>query len=623
MRRRLWLWLVLAAAPLGAFDSASACIRFKRPDGPIRPGLVDPKDRPPKPPVPGDYGEELGRTGRPKGLPPAQAGTWETWWLLNRVEFLPRRPVLPVVTTEDRARSAPTPLSAESVRAKLWAPLLALAKDRVGSVREAALLTLARVASDESLRAEARPVLLSALRDRDEHVARAAALGLEYVADPAAEWVMAKTACDARAATDVRGFLALALAVRGSALTSDVLARLLAPEEKAPPDLEAAAVLALAYVPGTASRRVLEGLCADVKGRRADLRALAVESIGRRGSFDEGRDVLLRALRDRDVQVRRSAAIALGVLDCRRPVEREIAALLAPFDPTSGNAAPPAVLEEVARLRDRALDELDEAHARGVRDVVRGLAPVLKEDGDAFLAGMAAISLGRIAAQSGCVLPAMLLASDLRRDRSLVREYEVLGLAIARAPIAYDVALDAVTGRGRQPTTRGAGMVALGILGDPRAVLTLRMALENDPHASLRGLAGLGLGMIGDDVSLGSILSLLKTTKHPQALSDGALGLALLGRARCAAELARRLARTENEEALAHTVYALGLMKDRGLLDTLLTVSRGESDVVRAAGIAALGYVCSAEEFPVRHRMSRGFNYTSHQPLLDTFFFKL
>jgi HEAT repeat protein len=624
MRWRPWLVLALVAVPFVSVDRAPACIRFKRPQGPVRPpGIPDPKDRPPPsqaPPV--DTSGFV--AARPTGLPPSQAGTWETWWLLNRVEFLPRRPVLPVVTSEDRARSVVTSMSPEGVRAKLWKPLLTLTRDRVSTVREAALLSLGRVASDDALRAEARATLLPALADRDAHVARAAALGLQYVADPAAEWVMARTACDPKTPSDVRGFLAITLATRGSGLATDVVRRLLANDPKAPEEVRAAAVLALGSVPSAEGRRLLERVYDDRKGSGTELRALAVEAIGRRGSFDEGRELLLRALGEKDVPVRRSAAIALGLLDCRPPVEREVAGLLAPYGPSTGTATPDDVLAEVARLRERAPDELDEAHARGVRDVVRGLVPVLRDDADAFAAGMAAISLGRIAAQSGCVLARMVLASDLRRDRNLVREYEILALAVARAPTAYDVAVDAVTRRGRQPTTRGAAIVALGILGDPRGTAVLRRVLEEEPHASLRGFAALGLGMIGDEVSQGPILSLLKTTKWAGALSDGAIGLALLGRERCAAQLVARLERTENDDALAHAVYALGLMKDRSQVDAILAVTgNASSTAVRGAAVAALGYVCSAEDFPIRHRMSRGFNYTLNQPLLDSYFFKL
>jgi hypothetical protein len=82
-------------------------------------------------------------------------------------------------------------------------------------VREAALITIGRVASDEGLRAEARTILLDAIKDPNHLVARR--LGLFYVADDSCLLPMASLA-ENPAEPDVRAFLALTL----TAMKSDM-----------------------------------------------------------------------------------------------------------------------------------------------------------------------------------------------------------------------------------------------------------------------------------------------------------------------------------------------------------------------------------------------------------------
>src|SRR5262249_37371852 len=85
--------------------------------------------------------------------------TWETWHLFNRIEFVPHRYVSSVVSHEGPVLRGVKPLAPAVVREKLWGPLMALKDDRQTFVKEAALITIGRVASDESLKKEAREIL--------------------------------------------------------------------------------------------------------------------------------------------------------------------------------------------------------------------------------------------------------------------------------------------------------------------------------------------------------------------------------------------------------------------------------------------------------------------------------
>ncbi|HVG95098.1 MAG TPA: hypothetical protein VND21_11670 [Planctomycetota bacterium] len=637
MRIRSLLLPAMLLAPLALpLDDALGCIRFKKPGGAVPPGLREPSDPPPPPtPTPTtptpmtDPGSKPPTTGDPTpgGEGPRRKAanddsTWETWWALNRIEFFPHRYVTAAVSTEGPVLKGAKPLSAEVVRAKLWKPLMALKDDKQAFVREAALITIGRVASDESLKAEARAVLIEAIRDENHLVARAAALGLFYVGDETSILPMAKLAEDPKAESDLRAFLAVTMTAMGSDMAGPLLMRMVSSDKSADFELVSAALMGLGFVPGPESARFLTEVYENKKFR-AELRAMALESFGRRGNFEEGWKLLAGALDDREIHIRRSAAIALGVLDYRTQAEREIDALVAPYDTSTGAGLPADVTAKVAELK-KLIPAQREATHKPVREVVKKLVHTLENDNDGFVSSMCAISLGRIAAQADEGLAVRRLEADLKKERNNVREYEMLALAIAKAPSTLEIATSAVEGKNRMPTTQAAGMVALGILGDPKGAPVLMKVLEESQHPVLRGYAAMALGILGSEDSHGPMLSMLKTTKSPDAMSFGALGLAMLGKRQGSELLIRRLSETTNGDVAAFNVYALGLMKDRSKLDDLIKVATShDNHFVQSAAVAAIGYVSSSEDYPRRHLMARGFNYLINLPLLENFFYKL
>ncbi len=654
MRLRSWILPALLASPLlFPVDRVIACMRFKKPAGAVKNGLREPSD-PPPPPVdappttptdpspttPTGPTTPSGPSGpvTPSAPTPTTGGdggdagerkkqgddssTWETWWLMNRIEFFPHRYVNAVTTSEGPVQKGAKPLAAQVVREKLWKPLLALKDNKEAFVREASLITIGRVASDESLKQEAREILLNAINDKNKLVARAAALGLFYVADESCVFPMVKLAENAKTPTDVRAFLAMTLTAMKSDMAGPFLIRLVSADKDADFELVASAIMALGYIPGPESARFLKETYANHKFR-AELRAEAVESFGRRGSFEDGEAVLRDAIDDREVDIRRSAAIALGILDYRTPSQRQIEELKAPFDLSTGQSLPADVQAKVAELAKATPAEAEKMQ-KPIRDIVKKLVHALENDNDSFTCSMCAISLGRIASQVEEGFAIRRLLADLKKERNVVREYEILALAIAKAPEAYAVAVDAIEGRNRQATTQGAGMIALGILGDARGTPILKKLIEENEHPVLRGLAALGAGMLGDEKVQSPIMTMLKSTKSPDAMSLGALGLALLGKKQGSDMLIKRLSETSNGDVASYNVYSLGLMKDRSKLDSLIDTAQNHGNFfVQSAAVAAIGYVSSAEDYPRRHLMARGFNYMLNLNLLENYFYKL
>jgi HEAT repeat protein len=661
MRILSWLLAGAIALPLFVFGSkAETCITFKKPGGSVPPGMREPSDPTPPPseepsdpeapPPPTDPGpttpppssgpitpKENGPTNKPttpggdgpqRGKQAADDTTWETWWELNRIEFFPRRWVQAVVTTEGPQPAGPQHVSAEVVENKLLPVLRKLVNDKQVFVREAALITMGRVAATEAQRAEARETLLKAIKDKNHLIARAAALGLFYVADETSIRPMYMVAKDDKAPEDVRAFLALTLTCLKSSMAGELL-KDLASAEGTHFELSSAALMALGYNGVQDDPSVPEFLIAQSKSKslRAELRAEALESFGRIGDFKLGHEVLRKALAEKDENPRRSGAIALGVLDYRTEAERQIALIRAPYEAVIGVPLTP---EDEAKVKgfEALIPTQRQEMAKDVKEVVRALGEALSKDSDAFVNRMAAISLGRIAAQTGSPEAIKHLEAAFKKDQVGMREYALLSLAIAKAPGAFAAAEESLNGKNKPPTTRGAACVAFGLLGDPRADALLKAVIETDPHPYIRGYAAIGAGMVGTPSMAAPVQQMLRTTRSPISRAYGALGLALLGTAKGADDIVAILKSDEVRDAFvaSHMVYALGLTKDRraSTFDTLIAKAQDDSDMyVQAATVAAIGYLSTGEFYPRRHLMARGFNYLMNFEVLTTYFYKL
>jgi HEAT repeat protein len=657
MRIRSWLLPALVAVPLvWAGTDALSCIRFNKPGGSVPPGLREPED--PEPPpnsetppdsttppsegtppttppattptppptTPGTGGPQTGGPDADRAKPAADDSTWETWWELNRIEFFPRRWVQSVVTGDGPVRATPERLDAEVVKTKLLPMLLRCSEDKHMFVQEAALITMGRVAGTEEQLAAAREILLKKIRHRHHEIARAAALGLFYVADSASILPMFEVAKDEKTPEDVRAFLALTITTLKHPMAAGLL-RELADVREGFYELVGSSLMALGYN-GTEEDEwipeFLEKVYENGKAR-GSYRALAVESLVRIGSLD-GHKLLLRAMGDREIEVRRSAVIALGCLEYRTPAEREIEAIRAPYLDYLGK---PLTKEDEAKIKDleTQIAAQREKTDPTIRSIVKALAQAMEKDNDGFVRHMCAISLGRIARATPQSLAVNLLEREWKQDKYAQREFALLGLALARAPSTFDAATSAITGKNRDPSTRSAGAIALGILGDAKADPVLRDLVSKDPHPHIRGYAAIALGMIGTPGSADLILSTIKSTKTPVTRAYGALGLCLLGTRKGTDFLTSVLESDQVKDMFvsSHMVYALGLTKDRSQLDRLVKIADDSSRdmYIRSATIAAIGYVSSAEFYPHRHLMARGYNYMLNMDYISTYFYKL
>ena len=671
MRMRNWLLPLALALPLIWLGTdAWSCIRFKAPGGSVKPGLREPSDPTPEPREPGDPttppsdpgpttptapgptpttpggtnatggSAAPDPTGSGRKTPSVDMSTWETWWELNRVEFFPHRWVGAVVSPENgqMTRSGPQHVHPDVVQNKVWPVLMQTVDHKHAFVQEAALITMGRVAANEAQRAEARTILLKKLKDRNHLIARSAALGLFYVADESSILPMYRIASDEKTEEDVRAFLALTMTKLKHPMASGLLKQL-ADVKKGYYELVGAALMGLGYT-GIEEDKSIPDFLYDIafrkKNVREQFRALAIESYGRIGNLDIGREPILKGLADRETEVRRSAAIAIGVLDYRTASERKIREIRAPYEEFLGVPMTPDDETRIKTLEAQ-IPEERRAMIKDVKGIVKKLGEVMKSDSDAFTRRMAAVSLGRINAQHPTPLIDRFLIDQVKKGQVGMREYALLALGIGGVESTHELALEML--KDRNPSARGAACIAMGLLANPDREHAcsdaihkvcddkLRWMVINDPNPFIRGYAAIGAGMAGANGAADPILKMVQTTKTPEARAYGALGLALLGTRKGSAEITGFIKSQEqmrNGFVAAHMVYALGLTKDRRQLDALLEQSLNDHDqYVQAAALAGVGYLCTAEFYPARHTMSRGYNYMLNMDFIDTYFFKL
>ena len=663
LRTRSWLLPLIVAAPLAWLGSSGeTCITFKKPGGSVPPNLREPSDPAPEPtpsepsdpppsptdpPPPTPGGTPPPTTPPPLTPPPPSAPppitgegptrgkqtaddtTWETWWELNRIEFFPRRWVAPAVTDDTGRRPAGPPhLNADVVQTKLWPVLQKLVTAKEVFVHEAALITMGRVAATEAQRAEARETLIKTLSHKNHLVARAAALGLFYVADETSVRPMYTVASSEKTPDDVRAFLALTLTALKSPMAGELL-KGLATNKDTPFELAAVAYMALGHNGTDNDPDVPEFLADTYKNHklRPEHRAEAVESLGRLGRFESYKTLVHALTSDKEEHVRRSASIALGVIDYRTAAEREIAAIRAPYEAYVGVPITPADEAKIATL-ETAIPTQREAMADEVRKIVSALHEAMQKDSDTFVRRMATISIGRIAAQTPAPYAVKYLENMYKKAQQGQREFNLLAMGIAKAPQTFALATEALTGKNQEPTTRSAACITFGLLGDVKANDMLRKTAESDPHPYIRGYAALALGMLGGPGSGPAIQQVVKSSRSPITRAYAMLGMALLGTSQGADDIVAILKSDEVRDGFvaSHMVYALGLTKDRrpSTFDALVTKAQDDSDMyVQAATIAAIGYLATGEFYPRRHLMARGFNYLMTLNLIESYFYKL
>lgn len=601
--RRILLALVLIALA-GALARAAEARSgvFRGPADSVPPGLRKPSDPVPPPPSP----------------PVVSFADWRFWYHHHKdvIEWRPGR-----LTPAGKAAG---------VRTRILDTLAEACRDSKGrptSITRAALIALGR-ATD---RREHVDVLIESLRHpgHDQVASESAALGLgllrrsgfRQVFDAAlydrVRGALFAVLEDTTQPARLRGFAACAIGLLGDQPTgtegwsaAGTTARLFDFLGKAHPhpDLYVSALRASALQPPTSrtdeqhtalERTATEGT---IGGHRVgDLvrshAALAVGATGDAGSLPD----LLRLLRDEQgatANVRRSAAIALGLLATRLEAE-ERASLVH------------ALLETVMcgsdeSTRDFALLALLPALVReGNPEAL--LRQTLAGEGLLFLAAYGTPGLRPYAALT---LGFLLRTLSPTRRSPWATAWAAKALDVLRAGLAEGDA-----------TTRSAYAVALGIARDATSEKKLReLALDTAQDRRLRGYAALGLGLAGKPTNetLAALRESLPERKNKahERLCTCALGL--LRDEASAAILRTELVRTPDLALKGEAAAALAKIGTVDAAETLLALATDQKHhpMTRAIAYAGLGRILDGEPVPSLARLTMHLNHRASTDLI-------
>ncbi len=640
------------------------------PPGPAEtppPALTPPGAPSPGGPVPrttpGAGGSLPGRPARPtlpgRGREPtrvADEATWEAWWLLQRPLFLPdreearRRQVFTsaggpadVGPAGSGARDGTGTLRA-SLAERVALPLLrslAAPTNDAADLRASALLAWARLSTSEETRAALAAALASPHTPELVRESAALAFGLLRRSDPAQQLppadldelrqALLEAVDDRRAPTRTRAFAAFALGLlgdqpfagppgeRAGALAAALWSRV--GRHEASHELPVALLNALSLQPGPAlPEHVRLGLRAAVLGRdplprRLDPveRAHALTALARLVPADAAEDVLRTLDRRRAPrELTRAAALAAGAhagawdgARRARALTLVLAAIEAASDPLTEGLLRLALGRVLAADLRAGSSALSITGVRALSDAATTAQP--QQRGFALLglalagqaAAEAAAPAGPAAAADGGggdppawarqAVALCLEGLERRSEDDGLRAAHAVALGLLGQARAVGGLAQAVGDRAVGERTRSHGAVALGQLGlvRPEVVRTLVIALLDRRAEALRGEAALALSWLGAREALPLLLREIdepRAPEHVRARVSLALGrLGALGAVEALAATARDGRHGEESRALA--VAALGLVLDPEPRSSLLRLARDVNYPARTAAL--------------------------------------
>jgi len=519
---------------------------------------------------------------------------WETWWHYNKDALLDLREIMgrvPVSGSSDfflgrekRAQATSRP-SQKVIETEVLPVLLDALKSPEAELRNAALLALGKLGQGTTPQ-----FLLYFVQDKDRSVREAAVLTLGMMgnreATPALVQLLENGPEAGRlrgreAETRLRATAAIALGLLGDETATRSLLQALNRKE-ALKDVPVCAAVGLGLLRPRSDEAVqaLVAVLTDAKGRDAIVRAHAANALGRifqdrRGSVaPQVRSALERALTDQEVEVRRSAILALGLCSL-------------PEDPAT-----------------------------------KLLARTLHDEPDTTARYWAVIALGRIGGETS----RKELDEALRRGDPEMRAYAALGLGLLARAGSGDAdanrrSLAHVMDTFREekvPCVRGAQAIALGLASYDGAREPVKQALVSSGEPAFQAFACVALGLLGARDAKETLLEVLRSSR-PEVQSEAAIGLGLLGMREAIRDLTPLLHAKGSLWHLGSVSQALGLIGDATAVPPLVEIARNRElpTMTRAFSLVALGMLGERGSLPVLSNVCRDLNYRAQVETLN------
>lgn len=537
--------------------------------GPGAPAPLQPGS--PAPTGPGSLGAGPTASVPMSGASPE--GLWWLWWETNKLEFLqPRRFAL----LSDLAVSPDQDVFPGAVLRRLReeaAPVLRAALDDPSlDVRAAAAVSYARVVG-----ADAVDELAELLHDPSQAVRRAALLGLGATGSEEAAAILLSVATDGvapgradRVGPQCRPLAIVALGLaRRSGLDASWDARVAPFADGASGadarEVELAVLVYQRLSPADALFEVAQRVSGDRREPIAS-RARAAEVLHGRADAET-----LAQLADltsgRDLELRRSAGLALGLID------NELALPL--------------------------------------------LMTALETEKEPLTRGFLAVSIGRRGGDEAVAF----LGEQLERGPKTLRPWAAIGLGLAADAGDDDAARATIREayeRERNVDQRGAYLLALGIAGDTAAAELLSAELTESRSARTRMHAGLALALSGAEGSRDLLRTAWEEEANPITRIHLAQALGVVGDARDAEAVVASLAELDDAGSRVLAAVAGGLHGSHAVLQGCLALAGDEAagPIARASAVESVGLMLARTPGLELARTSMSSNFAVFPPWL-------
>ena len=528
--------------------------RFRPPGGGVAPGLPS----------------------QPTG--PEQSGgsfhSWLTWWGYNQFKYLNYK------TRQIARRGAVTGKKGvdpnawrANIRKNLTPTMMTALNDRDEEVRTAAAVALGKWRVKDAI----ERLKKLRLADNVQQVREAALLGLVLMREPALHDYFKAIAKNMSARLRVRGFALLGLGLIGDQQSRDFLfslldsrntrARSVLPKTlKKRRELLCAAVAGLTYEADSALGDALLKIAMD-KRLPEEVRAYALAGLGKVRAKKQLPQLVKILKRDRSEHMRRSAAIALGVLATKA-------------------------------------DE----------DVLAALTRAVKHDKDRIVGHYSVISLGQLGGPQAFKA----LAQNYKRANKEARGFYVLAFGLCKEQ-GGAVILKKVLDRSSDAKDRAAAGLALGLFEDKQHIPALRKAFDQAKDWMLMQTTMLSLGILDDKSSADAIKNVLLTKKQVGVRTSAALSYALLRQWSAIPLFTQMLRTTKSIVTLGAIAQVTGFLSSEKAATPLIDLFKDKhlQRQARAFALVAIGALGDPEPLPILVRMAFDLNYMIRSDPVD------
>ena len=491
---------------------------------------------------------------------------WEFWFDYNGDDLIGLRPTLNQLAAKAGVVDFPfKKISTKEKQTQLVRFFTELLRSESNAeIREAAVLSLARTRDPNIV-----PYIEFVYEeDQDLYVRTIAVLALGITENQIAAPVIDSIFNDKNASTEIRLTAALAMGLLGGDGARDAFKRWLTPGvfKRLDKPLQEVVAFGAGLTEDASLSPIVRSALIDKVSEDRNVQVYLILSLGKLGDR-AANAILLSRLEDKDAQIRRSAAIALG-------------AAATPSD----------------------------------KDVVAGLMNRCDKDADAMMKNFSYLALGRIA---GPEAEAFL---ESRLDAVTRHHLPFVGLALG---LTRNRALGAKVLEKFVETkdihTRGALAVALGLLDQKTAVGELRKAVDQGGDPVYRGYCALGLGLLKDAESIERLIKLYETQNDVELHRFTAIALGLIGDRSITRRMYSYL-ESAADLTRASTAYSLGLIGDKGAIEPLKRVAGRDSETnqLRKYAVLGLGLLADERTSPSVSKLTRDVNYT----ILDNFLYE-